>query len=330
MSEGDRARFLEWLRSSRLSVEEYLATVEVESALVEVMPALNLHDEHLLARAQAELASNVASLDDLGAAPPGNRSRSRWLPLVLGAALLAAISLGFLLWRDANGRITVDRGEQRTVQLPDGSTLHINSGSTVRLRFTDHVRAIELIEGQALFEVAKDPTRPFRVTAGAAAVVAVGTQFDVYRRSSRDTQVTVIEGRVDVVSTSPAHEASRVRISAGQTVELHEQQTSQSGNASGRDSLRARPLQVRPADLRVATSWTRRELIFQGELLATVVDEVNRYNKTPIEVRDEALRQMHVRAIFNAYDTESFLEFLKQYDVKVERDADRIVVSSAN
>ena len=330
MTEVERGEFLDWLRASRLSVAEYLAIVEVESALTKVMPELNLDREELLARSQAELASNVTSLDETGPPPPIRRSRYRWLPIALAAAVLVAAGLGVFAWKDARGKISVGRGEQRTVQLPDGSTLHMNSGSTIRMQFTDRDRTIELMEGQALFEVAKDPARPFRVSAGAAEVVAVGTQFDVYRRSSGNTQITVIEGRVDVLDRAASpHRAARVRLSAGQTVELRELPGPIGRNVSEGSRVPA-PLEIKPADLRIATSWMRRELIFQGEPLAAVGDEVNRYSKTPIEVRDGALLRMRVRAIFNAYDTESFLAFLEQYDVEVRREGDRIVVSSAN
>jgi hypothetical protein len=92
-------------------------------------------------------------------------------------------------------------GEQRTVTLSDGSTVELNSQSRLRVAFHPHERDVELLEGQALFHVAHDRTRPFLVQSEGAKVRAVGTQFDVYRKSD-GTVITVVEGRVAVMPES--------------------------------------------------------------------------------------------------------------------------------
>ncbi len=73
-------------------------------------------------------------------------------------------------------------GEQRSIVLADGSTVDLNSRSKIRIRFSSERRGVELIEGQALFKVAKDHARPFVVDSDGTRVRAVGTQFDVYRK----------------------------------------------------------------------------------------------------------------------------------------------------
>src|SRR6202042_1786963 len=90
-------------------------------------------------------------------------------------------------------------GEQRSIQFEDGSTVELNSRSKVRVKYSKQERDVELIEGQALFHVAHDVSRPFIVAVGPTRVRAVGTQFDVYKRSN-GTVVTVVEGRVAVYS----------------------------------------------------------------------------------------------------------------------------------
>ena len=92
-------------------------------------------------------------------------------------------------------------GEQRSIQFEDGSTVELNSRSKIRVKYSKQERDVELIEGQALFHVAHDTSRPFIVAVGATRVRAVGTQFDVYRRLN-GTVVTVVEGRV-AVYTAP-------------------------------------------------------------------------------------------------------------------------------
>ena len=90
-------------------------------------------------------------------------------------------------------------GEQRSIQFEDGSTVELNSRSKIRVKYSKQERDVELIEGQALFHVAHDVSRPFIVAVGATRVRAVGTQFDVYKKSN-GTVVTVVEGRVAVYS----------------------------------------------------------------------------------------------------------------------------------
>ncbi len=87
-------------------------------------------------------------------------------------------------WRalGAADRLTVTaHGEQGVRQLPDGSVLHLNTDSEVTVRYSHGERLVELERGEALFQVAHDDQRRFRVAAGEAGVLAVGTRFDVYR-----------------------------------------------------------------------------------------------------------------------------------------------------
>lgn len=98
-------------------------------------------------------------------------------------------------------------GEQRSIQFEDGSTVELNSRSKIRVKYSKQERDVELIEGQALFHVAHDTARPFIVAVGATRVRAVGTQFDVYKKSN-GTVVTVVEGRVAVYSTPQGQQLS--------------------------------------------------------------------------------------------------------------------------
>ncbi len=112
-------------------------------------------------------------------------------------------------------------GDQRTIRLDDGSIIHLNSQSRVHVRYSSGERLIELEQGQALFDVVRDATRPFRVRAGSADILAVGTQFDVYRRSGGDLTVTVVEGKVAVTDRGmkqpqPAGASEKIRPSIRQ------------------------------------------------------------------------------------------------------------------
>jgi transmembrane sensor len=126
--------------------------------------------------------------------------------LAFAAILLMAVGSGWFF--TTRGLYTTDTGEQLTIALNDGSTVQLNAQSRLRVHYTDQERSIDLIQGQALFKVAKDPNRPFIVRADGTRVRAVGTEFDVYKKTT-GTQVTVVEGRVAIL-TRPTPKANTV------------------------------------------------------------------------------------------------------------------------
>jgi transmembrane sensor len=216
-----------------------------------------------------------------------------------------------LLYRLLDGTYSTGIGEQRTVSLSDGSRIELNALSRVRIRFSEGKRDVELLEGQVLFNVAKDPTRPFVVQSGATRVRAVGTEFDVYRKPF-GTTVTVVEGRVAVLTaaearpTTPSESASlpegapeprvaTILVSAGEQVTV----TPSKVTAPAR------------ADIAAATAWTQRELMFDSTPLAEVAREFNRYNEKPLVVTDETLKNFHVTGIFSSTNHASLLKFLR-------------------
>jgi transmembrane sensor len=87
--------------------------------------------------------------------------------------------------------------QQRTVTLADGSAVQLNTHTRLEVQLSGKLRELHLLEGEALFTVAHDTTRPFEVHVGEAVVRAVGTQFNI-RRDVRDTTVSVLEGAVHV------------------------------------------------------------------------------------------------------------------------------------
>lgn len=162
----------------------------------------------------AELASASAepALQTLPAVTISASQQSTFWRYTLAAAatvLIAVASGWFYLQRNT---YTTDIGEQRTLALEDGSSVELNARTKIRVAFTEDARTIELLQGQALFKVAKNPNRPFIVDSDGTRVRAVGTQFDVYKKST-GTQITVVEGRVAVAappSKVPGSGVSRV------------------------------------------------------------------------------------------------------------------------
>ena len=144
----------------------------------------------------------------------------------------------------------------------------------------------------------KDPDRPFRVRTDNATVEAIGTRFNVYRRDDA-TEVTVIEGRVQVdwqTSLVEDNASSRyLELGAGGKTVVSEHQ--------------AMPT-VSPANVERATAWTERRLDFDGETVAAVVAEFNRYNRSPIVIDDPGLAERRITGVFDVNDPGAFVALL--------------------
>ncbi|MDO9587381.1 MAG: FecR domain-containing protein [Brevundimonas sp.] len=204
---------------------------------------------------------------------------------IAAATAVVALSLGAWFWSDSRSVISTAVGQQRVVQLADGSTVRLDTGSTIRVRLVASERRIELERGQALFTVAHDPARPFIVDAGDTEVTAVGTVFDV-RRIGRAVRVTLVEGAVDVTAATGAP-PSRMR--AGQQARV---------TAAG--------VSTRIVDTAKATSWTDGRLVFEDTPLREAVAEVNRYLEDPIALEGAVMADVPVNGVFRAGDRAAF------------------------
>ena len=215
-------------------------------------------------------------------------------------------------------------GDIRTVALLDGSSVTLGGASKVRIAFSDDARKLTLIQGEAYFDVAKDPQRPFTVDAGEANVTALGTQFNVRRRDDRVT-VAVIEGRVMVeptVSIVPIpwigeHIARFVKppkpLDAGNQAVVDE-----SGVGAA----------AQLHDATLATSWQQGRLAFDNEPLRYVVQDVNRYASTPILIEDDTVGDLRITGAVLCDNLDGWLASLeKAFGLRVERSAGRIVLT---
>jgi transmembrane sensor len=244
----------------------------------------------------------------------------RFAALAASIVLVAAAALLYVRTLQAPTYATAI-GEQRLLALMDGSTVELNSRSKIVVRYSPQGRNVELLQGQALFRVAKDANRPFIVKTGATLVRAVGTEFDVYQK--RDgTVVTVVEGRVAILtghSTALAGHGSpptAVDASRPSNLEFPTVPAGQVGNimVTAGEQLTVTPKLVQIAEhpnIATATAWTQRQLIFESASLADVADEFNRYNDRQLIVADPRLETFHVSGVFSSTDPASLIRFLR-------------------
>jgi transmembrane sensor len=179
---------------------------------------------------------------------------------------------------------------------------------------------VDVKRGQAFFQVMRDSKRRFRVEAGEAQVLAIGTEFDVYRRPA-GTLITVVEGGVDVSLGEPPPITGSAGVSSRP---LHLKAGQQVGIEAGQ--MWAQPMAV---DVHAAMAWLQHQIVVQNRPLGEVAEEFNRYGHVLVEIDEPAVRAVLVSGRFDAYDTESFAKFLQSLEgVAVLKTATRIRVLS--
>jgi transmembrane sensor len=267
---------------------------------------LAANQDHRAAYAHAQSA--VTRIGRLGGSLSGHletrlAAKRRRVRSAAGLAAAAFLAVGLFFGPRAFGPPAYDSaiGEQRVIALDDGSRIELNTNTKLVVRFDEDERRIELIRGEALFDVAHDATRPFIVEADGRRVRAVGTKFTV-RADPGALSVLVVEGVVAVspseapASSQPAPELPYLR--AGQRLDL----------AGERPALAAVPAPEIERNLSWRTGW----LEFNGQPLSLAASEVARYTGVRFVIDDPSLSAMPVWAYFRAEDVDGFLASLEQ------------------
>jgi transmembrane sensor len=256
---------------------------------------------------------------------PGRRGRLVWL--ATGLATAAALTFMWVNWSrpapaapDYSLAASTDIGESRRLALPDGSNVQLNTESAVVVQLTGTERRVQLVRGEAHFQVAKSAVRPFIVSAGAVAVRAVGTAFDV-RLQPEAVEVLVTEGRVRVnnaangasLLTAPATISDEPLLVAGQRAVV---------STSATSAASATVAALGPAEMEQATSWQSGRLEFVATPLASIVDEFNRYNRHKLVIADPRLAARRFGGTFLVGDHEELVRVLEaNFGVVAERGA---------
>ena len=232
--------------------------------------------------------------------------RPRWAAALAVGIFLAVGALFLQLWRTA-GVYSTGVGEQQIVILEDGTRLSLNTHSRVRVDIDAARRRVRVEGGEALFEVAKDPRRPFVVQAAGSEIVAIGTVFSVRLDAGSphdgdSLSVLLIEGKVTLQATRKDHSDSlapdtTVSMQPGERVRLS--RTSESSPATNVQKDRPR--------IESLVAWKRSEAIFDNTSLSEAVAEVNRYDRTPIVlVGSASLGDVRVSGVYRTGDAASF------------------------
>jgi transmembrane sensor len=227
------------------------------------------------------------------------RRREVWIGGGVVAAGLAAGGVNVLVGSEIRQRgpvLRTARGEILRKPLVDGSSVTLNTSSVIQVDYTLDEREVDLLQGEALFDVTKDPGRPFVVRAGATRVRAIGTSFSVRRHPDGRVKVLVSEGVVEL-SANERTQPVRVTSSVAATTEA----------PSAKDSHSVVEFaDLAPADVAKGLAWRDGMLSFDGETLAEAASEFARYASRKIVIDDPGLAREQVTGLFSATDPDGF------------------------
>jgi len=346
LSAAEEGRFKAWCASpENQRAYDEMDALWNELALIADSPEVMAERTPVPAEPERRQADNVLPL--AGARAPGRQSRARTaLPWALAAGVVLSILVGTALVlrpmpEAAPVAFATVVGEQRRVALEDGSSVTLNTASEISVNYTKGRRSLTLVKGQATFEVAKDPSRPFVVRVGQGTVTALGTVFDVYKHDDRVT-VTLLEGRVAVL---PKADSS---VNSGTALADDPQAGSADGERAETMAHRVEPIVLTAgeqisyaedgnlvptrvaADVKRALAWREKKMDFQDTLLPEAIAEANRYSNVKIELQAPGLENARMSGVFDT-DGKGFVEGVQAYfGLKAEPvGSDRVVLVPA-
>ena len=230
----------------------------------------------------------------------------------------------------SNGLYQTAIGQQSTTRLSDNSSILLNTNSKVRVEYSDNVRKIFLLQGEAHFDVAPNKKVPFQVYAGDGLVQAVGTAFTVYLQQDEVVKVTVTEGKVKVMGEPLANSSQQntpqqtnppvdlATLKAGQIGTLERVATDSSqnnGNPNSQPHNKASFLQtlqsIDQQELDRQLAWHSGLVMFSGETLEQVVQEISRYSELSIQITDPNLKTLKIGGQFRIGQTNAMFDVLE-------------------
>lgn len=295
--------------------------------------------------------SRLAELFPLQADTPQPARRALWLrPRIWAAAasVLVTVSAALMVFTDVN-LPGLDRfraaatlaatyetaiGEQKTVLLPDGTEMVLNTDTILRVAYSRDARVLHLTRGELHVNVAEDRARPLSVIAGDKIVQAIGTEFTVQITDEQHVEVLVTEGKV-VVGVQPARVPDApADIEPPEFVPPILAQTDSNTVDAGEAVLLGVPDEavtpITADEIEVELSWKEGRLIFRSKPLAEALAEVERYTTVEFVLLDDDLRTQTLSGRFRAGDVDTLLALLEaNFRIGHEFDGDdRVLLSS--
>ena len=301
--QATRAEFETWLHADRNHKRAYRAFEQLYRDLDVALPRAGVDLDVMRARTRHPSAARIKAL----------AARPQW-----AAGLAAAASLVVAFFFMTHERFaprpeplnlpasSTEIAEISEITLEDGSIITLGAKSVIETEFTAAARRVNLIAGEAFFDVAKDAERPFYVAANDTFVRVVGTQFDV-KTAGANIHVAVLEGIVEVIRprTLPENldadiiaraEAKQVLMAGERLVAARTDRTLPSAQVMARSE---------------AGAWRSGRLAYEDVRLAEIVADLNRYHQRQIRIASPALHDLRMTATFKTTDLDQVIEMVE-------------------
>lgn len=255
--------------------------------------------------------------------------------VALAASILIVVIAGSLwLYRETlfhSNRYSTVVGAITAVPLADGSRVTLNTDSALRVDLRATERDVDLDRGEAFFEVAKDPQRPFVVNAGVKRVIAVGTQFSVYREGD-EVRVTVAEGTVRLEDRATGGEVARTArntaASSSDAAGSAEVVLLTAGTVARAQKDAVLVREQGSTEIEQQLSWRSGLLTFRDTVLSDAVAEFNRYNERKIVIADPSIATLQLGGVFRSTNIDPFIALLEEgFPVHARDEGNRIVLT---
>lgn len=218
--------------------------------------------------------------------------------------------------------LTAQNGSRTRTILPDGSTVWLNAGSHVTFKenFTGNTREVTL-DGEAYFDVVKNPQKPFIVHVGGYDIKVLGTAFNVKSYPPDKTvETTLIRGLVQVTRQGESKE-SPIFLRPNEKLILDKMQEGNSAEAvtpeKNPDKKLVLPFAIETIDSSVTetelieTAWVYNRLQFRGESFADLALKLERWYNVKIVFEDEAVQKLNFNGSFEKETVEQALVALR-------------------
>ena len=265
----DRHDFEAWLAQS----EAHRTALSEVAAFWEGLSRLEPHAAPQLDAARAYLRD-------------ARRSRRAFSGKRLAAVLSLILILGFSpLWWSwlSTDLYRTAKGESTSIQLSDGSRIDLNTDTELSVHYSWTNRSVKLERGEALFSIVHNAEKPFEVIAAGGRIVDLGTRFNIYRQAEQ-VSVTVLEGEVSVAASQSSTAQNLI---PGQQI---------SYDSKGQSSAVVR------ADIDAATAWQQGQLVFKGQSLSVVLEQLGRYHDASLQVQGTRLQKLKVSGVFPTHN----------------------------
>ena len=264
-----------------------------------------------------------------------------WAPTLATFALVA-----ILINNQQPNHFETDIGQQANYQLSDGTHITLNTNSALKVDYSQDRRRIYLLRGEAHFDVAKNPQRPFMVYAGEGMVWAVGTAFNVRYLNAGNLEgnhagtlvdtligtsidVTVTEGTVKIFADIEPDKNTNLNINNAQNSPTDHEQLVHAGKSVQYskviDATQTTPAQV----LEQKLAWQHGALIFKGETLEQAINEIARYTDKQLIITDPSIKNIRVGGHYKTDNINSLLASLSQtLEIKLEQRGSQLHLSA--